>query len=86
MLNERVHTWNQEKEHDDFLKEHFTDDEVEKAIKTLHTKKACGYDNISTEHIRYAGPYLIHILTLIYNMILDGEYKSRCIKGKTHVF
>ena len=57
-----------------FLEENFSEDEVEAAINTLHKRKACGFDAISTEHLVYGGRQLVSIITLVYNHILRLEY------------
>ena len=59
---------------DMFSEQPFTYDEVGIAIKMLHLKKACGYDAISTEHMKYAGHTLIKVMTRIYNLIAEKEY------------
>ena len=58
----------------DFLHEPITVNEVTKAVNNLHLRKACGYDGIGSEEIRYAGDVLIHVLTDIFNMIIQSEY------------
>ena len=58
----------------DFLCDPITTDEVTKAVSNLHLRKACGYDGICTEEIRYAGDQLIHVITAIFNMIIQSEY------------
>ena len=45
----------------------FHPDEVSDAIKKLKLHKAPGYDNISSEHLIYAGGSLVLVFTLIYN-------------------
>ena len=58
-----------------FLETNFSEqEEVKDAINTLHKKKACGYDSISTEHLVYGGPQIVRILTCVYNHILRMEY------------
>ena len=69
-----VGRYNSLTDNDEFLALPFTEFEVSKAISKLHLRKASGYDNISTEHIKYAGPCLVYILTLVYNYILQSEY------------
>ena len=73
-VNACVNEYNTLNDNDDFLAVPFTEGEVYTAVKKLHLKKACGFDNISTEHIKYAGPCLIYILTLVYNYIRESEY------------
>ena len=73
-VNERVARLNEEEGNSGFLKDKFSEDEVKKAVGTLHKRKACGYDAISTEHLVYGGSQLISILTCIYNHIIRLEY------------
>ena len=49
-------------------------EEVVKAISKLHNKKAAGFDDISAEHIKYAGPVLVYLLSIIFNLIMQFEY------------
>ena len=48
--------------------------EVQKAIDKLHFRKGSGYDGISSEHVKFAGPVLVRILTLLYNLVVSSEY------------
>ena len=73
-VNETVTRLDAELGDDGFLGEEFSEEEVKKAVGTLHKRKACGYDTISTEHLVYGGPQLISILTCIYNHIVRLEY------------
>ena len=50
-VNEMVINLDNDADIDRFTASPVTTDEVRKAIMTLHEKKACGIDNISTEHI-----------------------------------
>ena len=74
MVNSKVEEWNNGKDGDEFLETEFTQDEVRAAIKKLHTKKACGFDGVSTEHILFAGDPMVKLLTLLYNHIVRLEY------------
>ena len=74
LVNNCVSRYNSFNNKDEFLSDPFTEYEVSKAIGRFHLKKACGYDNISTEHIKYAGPCLVYILVLVYNYVLQTEY------------
>ena len=73
-VNSKVLEYNATTDCNDFLGTPFSENEVYKAIRRLHLKKACGFDNISTEHIKYAGPCLVYILTLIFNYVSHSEY------------
>ena len=57
-----------------------TTEEVGAAISSLPRKKACGPDNISIEHIIFGGPYLIEIITLLFNSILLSGFISSCFR------
>ena len=48
--------------------------EVQKAIDKHHFRKGNGYDGISSEHVKFAGPVLVRILTLLYNLVVSSEY------------
>ena len=36
----------------------------------MELNKACGFDNLSAEHIKYAHPSLIVILTKLFNILM----------------
>ena len=74
LVSERVRVLNKQSDGDQFTDLPFTFEEVQTAIKKLHLRKASGFDNISAEHIRYAGPNLVFILKIIYNLIVEWEY------------
>ena len=65
---------------DNFLDSHFTCEEVQKAIKTLHLSKAPGFDNVTTEHLVYAGPLMVDFLCKLYNAMCDLEYIPICFR------
>ena len=69
-----VNDYNLQHDQDEFLSDPIRYDEVERAISKLHLKKACGFDNVSSEHLKYAGPNLIYALTQIFNLIIAWEY------------
>ena len=73
-VTSKVKEYNQMTDSDIFLSEPFTEEEVAKAVKKLKLRKACGYDNICSEHIIYTGPKLVQVLTLVYNKVVDLEY------------
>ena len=74
--SKQVKRLNELKDSDQFLYSDFTIAEVQKAIDKLHVRKASGYDGISSEHVKLAGPALvrIHVLTLFYNLVVSTEY------------
>ena len=73
-VNTRIDELNSMKDDSPFLEYNFDEAEVQKAVKKLKINKACGYDHISAEHIKYGGPLLITIITMIFNCINKLEY------------
>ena len=73
-VNEHVNALNNGNEEGPFLLEPFNIDEVKKAVYKLKLHKACGYDKVSSEHMRYAGEKFFFVLTLLYNIIVRYEY------------
>ena len=73
-VTNKVTALNNETEGDKFVDKDFDTREIIEAIGTLHKRKACGYDAISTEHLVYGGNQIAIILTKIYNHILRLEY------------
>ena len=84
-VTERVKRWNEGNEIDDFSRDKFTEDEVKRAVNKLHKKKASGYDGVSTEHIVHAGEFMITLLTLLYNHIVNLEYIPINLRRGTQV-
>ena len=74
MVNEAVRVLNATDDGDEFLKIPMTEAEVGKAISKLHTGKACGYDNVSAEHLKYAGQQMVEVLTILFNRLIAMEY------------
>ena len=56
-----------------------------KAINMLHLNKAPGYDEVTTKHVKYAGPVLVDLLCTLYNAILSSEYIPQCFKRAVQV-
>ena len=73
-VNGKVAEYNDRDDVGIFLDQQFSYDEVDKAIRKLHLRKACGEDGITTEHILYGDINLRHAFTRIYNLIVDLEY------------
>ena len=73
-ISQQVKGLNKLKDSDQFLDKPFTIAEVQKAIDKLHFRKGSGYDGISSEHVKFAGPVLVRILTLLYNLVVSSEY------------
>ena len=63
-----------------FLDVPFEEGEVSRAISKLKQRKAPGPDNISAEHISYAGNYMARTLTLLYNYVLMIEYVPKILR------
>ena len=66
----------------------FNDDEMYRAVKTLHLRKAPGVDSITSEHLIYAGPVLLDYTTLLENLntflkALNVEFKFHHIRVRT---
>ena len=74
-VTKQVADYNKSDEGDDFLDQQFTIEEVSsKAINTLHINKAPGYDEVTTEHLKYGGACLTELLCDLYNMVVKEEY------------
>ena len=73
-VNTKIAELDSMKDDSPFLEYNFGESEVQKAVKKLKINKACGYDHISAEHIKYGGPLLITIITMIFNCINKLEY------------
>ena len=58
----------------DFLINPITECETRGAVKKLNNGKAPGYDGLTTEHIKFAGEPLVHILCLLFNQCIRNEY------------
>ena len=57
-----------------FLQNPISEREVEVAVSKLNNNKAPGYDGVTSEHVKHAGPPLIRILCLLYNQCVSREY------------
>ena len=73
-VREGVKALNGGSEKGGFVDSKFTVYEEEKAINRLHLKKACGYNDISSEEIKFAGKRMAIVLTIIYNLVVEKEY------------
>ena len=71
VVTDFVRRQNEDIECDQFLEAPFTNEEVFKAIKTLHSGKAPGYDGIMSEHLSYAGPMMVN--TYVTSITLLGQ-------------
>ena len=73
-VNERVEALNAADDMDEFLSTPFTVDELKRGISKLNMGKASGFDNVSAEHLKYAGDPMAEVLTLLYNKIVTMEF------------
>ena len=48
-----------------------TEKEVSDLISQLKTGKACGYDGVDSEHLKYGGPKLISVLSKLFNECIN---------------
>ena len=85
MVYERVKAVNEQSNRDNFTNLPFTYEEVQSAVKKLHLRKACGFDNISAEQICFAGPNLLYIIKAVNNFILEWEYIPTNFRRGTQV-
>ena len=60
--------------------EFFTEEEVSANIHSLPSKKAAGPDNITNEHLTFAGTLLSAILTHLFNAILPSGHVPICFR------
>ena len=66
----------------DILREPLTEEEVSRVCKSLKNKKAPGWDMITSEHIKFGGPNLVRVITMICNRIsLDEQVPPHYKKG-----
>ena len=79
-VTEKVRTYNEGRETDQFMAAPFGMQEVSDAIKLLNKGKACGLDMISAEHLCYAGLDLVRIITMLFNLIRETEYIPKCFR------
>lgn len=64
----------------DITSELITEAEVKGIYKTLKNGKAPGYDGISNEHLKYAGPIATKAITLMLNSMVQLEHVPPCFK------
>ena len=72
-VNLKVKEYNEMVDTDRFLENDFSFKEVELAVNKLHSKKACGMDGISAEHLKYGGKSLVSVLRTLFNWIIGLE-------------
>ena len=79
IVSERVKRYLREKEGDNlFLQHPFLSAELDEAIKSLNMNKAPGFDDITSEHVKYAGIPLRKVLLSLYNSMIELEYIPVC--------
>ena len=59
---------------DEFTETDFSNDEILKGISKLNSGKTPGFDNITKEHLMYAGESIAPVLSLMYKWVLHLEY------------
>ena len=74
MVTNKIKTWLEMRDIDPFSTSSIEYHEVEKGIKALNGGKAPGLDGITKEHLKNAGPMMIMIIMLLFNMIINLEY------------
>ena len=77
-VTENVKALFSEDEVSHFIDTSFTIEEIDTAISKLHLGKAPGFDEITTEHLRHAGPALSITLRDLYNACIKNEYFPVC--------
>ena len=73
-VNKKVKEFNMKDDSSAFLDEPFNTREIQKAVNKLHKMKACGFNGVCAEHIKFGGNLLIICLTMIFNLICKMEY------------
>ena len=57
-----------------------TEGEVREMIKALKLNKACGYDEITGEHLKYGGNMLVKVITRLFNRCLELKIFPKIFK------
>ena len=73
-INAFIETSTKMKDKSTFLDKPFTEDEVREAICKLNMGKTPGHDGITSEHVKHAGPPLVSMLCILFNMCIVSEY------------
>ena len=73
-VNQEIEKWINLSDSSTFTDTPINFTEVQKAVNKLKKNKACGYDNVSAEHVKYGGDMLIRTIVIVFNMIIDYEY------------
>ncbi|XP_059045272.1 uncharacterized protein LOC131841057 [Achroia grisella] len=53
---------------------HFSTEEIKHVINSMTRGKSPGHDSLSIEHFQCAGPQLLRVLTLLYNLCVQHSY------------
>ena len=73
-VNQRIAELSTSREIDVFSRERITVNAVERGINLLNAGKAPGFDGITREHVKNAGPAMVRIDTLLFNWIVNTEF------------
>ena len=73
-VSQKVNEWVSERDTSEFIEVPFNEEEVEGAIGKLNCGKTPGHDQITSEHIKYAGRGLIRLICLLLNLCVQTEY------------
>ena len=76
-VSQKINEWVSERDTSEFLELPFSDEEVKGAIGKLNCGKTPGHDQITSEHIKYAGIGLIRLICLLLNLCVQIEYIPR---------
>ena len=60
---------------DEFSRDKIVTEEVRKGISLLNSGKAPSIDGITKEHLQNAGDKMVQIITVLFNWILETEYR-----------
>ena len=74
MVTNKVKTWLGMSDIDPFSNNKIVYHEVEKGIQVFNGGKAPGLDGITKEHNINAGPMMVMVIMLLFNMIVNLEY------------
>ncbi|KAI5641099.1 hypothetical protein NE865_06568 [Phthorimaea operculella] len=56
---------------------HISEDMIFAAIKRMKLGKSVGHDGISVEHLRFGGPWVVALLSVLFNVCLKHSYLPR---------
>ena len=58
------------------LNESITEDEIRNIVKNLSNNKACGYDRILNEYIKFTIDQCIYIYVKLFNLVLILDFSQ----------